>query len=518
MPRTTSAPKVEQTDGGNYENALELLSALGEVAYRWSVEDDRLHWDGDIQSVLGVPAGEIDSGRDYASLIDAQCKTSRHAAVFDTGAADRGTGVPFRVEYGIRPGGAGRPLVWIEDTGRWYSDGGTGPRRVVGIIRVVSDRHEREQQLTFRSSHDELTGFYNRARLIELLEEALASAKRFRNSSAFLLLAIDSFRLINDAYGFDVGDQVLAAIAKRVASRLRGGDAIGRFSGNKLGVILRDCGDEIMAIAAERFLDVASEEVVTTDNGAIAVTISIGGVTLPRNARNVGEATARAEEALFAARQRGHGRFQPFVQSFSRQAERRANAALSTELLSALDQGRLRLAFQPIVDAASRRPVMHESLLRLVQSDGTMAEANSFMPLSERIGLARLLDQRALDIAIDNLRRMPEARLTVNVTADTATEPSWLARLEHAVSYDRGLASRLIVEITESTAVRNVEEAVPSCRRSRASAARSPSTISAPATAPSASSASSTSTSSRSTAASSRTWPRTTTTGSSCGP
>ncbi len=360
----------------------------------------------------------------------------------------------------LRPGGEDQPLIWIEDTGRWYSDGGSGPQRVVGIIRVVSDRHDREQQLTFRSSHDELTGFYNRARLIELLEESLASAKRFRNSSAFLLLAIDSFRLINDAYGFEVGDQVLAAIAKRVASRLRGGDAIGRFSGNKLGVILRDCGDEIMGIAAERFLAVASEEVVTTDNGAIAVTISIGGVTLPRNARSVSEATARAEEALSASRQRGHGRFQPFVQSFGRQAERRANAALSTELLSALEEDRLRLAYQPIVDATTREPAMHESLLRLVQSDGSMAEASSFMPLSERIGLGRLLDQRALDIAIDTLRRIPEAKLTVNVTADTATEPSWLARLEHAVAYDRGLAKRLIVEITESTAVRNVEEAV----------------------------------------------------------
>ncbi len=459
VPRPIRASGNTKSEGGDYESALELLSALGEVAYRWSVEDDRLHWDGDIQTVLGVPAGEIDSGRSYAGLIDPESETNRHDAVFNTEAADRGTGVPFRVEYGLRPGGSTHPLVWIEDCGRWYGDGTGKPQRVVGAIRVISDRHEREQLLTFRSSHDELTGFYNRARLIELLEEALAASQRFRNHSAFLLLAINSFRLINDAYGFDVGDQVLAAIAKRIASRLRGGDAIGRFSGNKLGVILRDCGDEIMAVAAERFLEVAREEVVTTDNGAIAVTISIGGVTLPRNARSVGEATARAEEALSGSRQRGHGRFQPFVQSSGRQAERRANAAMSTQLISALGEDRLKLAFQPIVDVSTRQPVIYKSLLRLIQSDGSVAEAQSFMPLSERIGLARLLDQRALELAIATLKASPDVTISVNVTADTATEPSWLACLEHAVSYDRGLARRLVVELTESTAVRNVEEA-----------------------------------------------------------
>ena len=245
---------------------------------------------------------------------------------------------------------------------------------------------------------------------MELLGEALEQAERFHSSSAFLLISIDRFRLINDRYGFEVGDKVLAAIAKRVASRLRAGDAIGRFSGNKLGVILDDCSDATIAIAAQRFLDVAREAVVTTENGAIAVTISIGGVTLPRNAHSIGEATAHAEEALFRSRRHGHGRFQPYVRSHSQAAERLVNAVVSTEMIQALGDNRICLAFQPIVDASSREPALYECLLRLERPDGTIVEAQSFLPQSERLGLSRLLDRRALELALTTLMPAPTCR------------------------------------------------------------------------------------------------------------
>lgn len=452
------AAVVDRSD--RHDDAIALLSSLGEVAYRWSISDDRLFWDGDIQAVLGVPADDIDTGRRYATLLEAEAQTNRHDAVFGSGAADRGSGVPFRVEYGLKPAGPDGPIVWVEDFGRWYADGSPHPARAVGVIRIVNDRHEREQRLLFRSSYDELTGFYNRARLIEILDETLTTAGRMRGSAGFLLLAIDSFRLINDSYGFEVGDQVLAATAKRIASRLRGADALGRFSGNKIAVVMREADDETMAVAAERFLDVARDEVITTDHGAIALTVSIGGVTMPRNAQTVGEATARAEEALQNARTGGQGRFRPFVFSEGLQAERQANAAMSTELIGALNENRYCLALQPIVDASNRTPVLYESLLRLQQSDGGIVDADAFMPLTERLGLSRLLDRRALELALAKLTEKPELRLSVNATADAATDRRWMTVLTEAAAERPDATSRLVVEITESVAIRNMAEAI----------------------------------------------------------
>lgn len=460
MPSARSRPETPLGNEPDYESAIELLSSLGEVAYRWNIDDDRLHWDGDVLPVLGVPSEEIDSGRRYARLLDPANASSRHDAVFADGSADRGSGVPFRVEYALRPGGPDAPLVWVEDFGRWYSDGSGQPKRAVGVIRIVSDRHEREQRLTFRSSHDELTGFYNRTRLLELLSDAIAANKRLNASSAFMLLAIDSFRLINDSYGFEVGDQVLAAVAKRVASRLRGADAIGRFSGNKLGVVMREADEPVMVIAAKRFLDAAREEVVMTDSGAIAVSVSIGGVVLPRNAATVGEATARAEEALWHARQLGPGHFRAFVHSDMREEERRANAAISTELVHALREDRIDVAFQPIVEIGSRRPALYECLLRLRYRDGSIAEARSFMPLTDRLGLSRLLDLRALELVLRALRTHPGMTFSVNATADAASDPAWMATLERAVEERPDIRNRLVIEITESTSIRNLDEAV----------------------------------------------------------
>ncbi len=441
-------------------DAVDVLASVGEVAYRRSIAEDTLVWSGDVKAVHGLRPEAVATGRAFAAHHDPASPTSRHDAVFGDRAADRGDGVSFEVEYGLRPLGQGWPILWVEDCGRWYGDGTPGPRRVVGIVRVVTDRHERETRLAFRSSHDELTGFFNRARLLELLAEALASAERFQSGAALMVIAIDNFRLINDCYGFDVADQVLAATARRIASRLRGGDAIGRFSGNKLAVILRDGTEQSMATAANRFLKVAREEVVATGSGAIAVSVSIGGVTLPRNARSVGEAIARAEESLSEARQSGQGRFVPYVRSPRREEERQANAALSSELIAALAAGRLRLAYQPVVDAVTRRPAFHEALLRLERDTGEVVQACQFMPLAERLGVSRLLDQRSLELALQALERAPALRLSLNVSPATAGEPAWLSALAAAVRGQPAMAERLTVEITESSAIRNLDEAV----------------------------------------------------------
>jgi diguanylate cyclase (GGDEF)-like protein len=273
------------------------------------------------------------------------------------------------------------------------------------------------------------------------------------------VVAVDNFRLLNDTYGFDVADQVLAVVAKRVKTQLRGGDAIGRIGGNKLGCILNDCDDSALAFAAARFLSCVRDEVVTTDRGVIVASVSIGGVALPRHAQTVGEATSRAEESLAAARAHGYGRFVAFVHTPGRDEARTANSSLSTSLIQALREQRMRLAFQPIVDIATRRPVFHEALLRLDGPDGSTIAAASFMPLSERLGLSRLLDQRALDLAVAALRESPTARLSVNVTPDTAADPAWLSRLSGALRHNPTIATRLTVEITETTAIRDLEDA-----------------------------------------------------------
>jgi EAL domain-containing protein (putative c-di-GMP-specific phosphodiesterase class I) len=199
--------------------------------------------------------------------------------------------------------------------------------------------------------------------------------------------------------------------------------------------------------------------VITTEAGAVALTVSIGGVALPRHGRTVNEAMARAQEGLHVARLRGNGHFGAYVHSTARSERRRDNAALSTELVTALNERRLKLAYQPVVDVATRAPVFHEALLRLERPDGSILPAHEFIGLSERLGLIRLIDHRVLDLAGEALAGSPATRLSLNISADTIADSEWLAHLSAAIAGDRSLAQRLTIEITETAVIRNLEEA-----------------------------------------------------------
>jgi diguanylate cyclase (GGDEF)-like protein len=439
----------------------DILTAVGEVVYEWSIPDDTIRWGENALDVLGLAApGQIATGRSFAALLDPANPTSRHDVVLNGTGSDDGRGVAYQVQYSLLPEGRGTTRrLWIEDIGRWYAGSDGHPAWAHGVLRVINERYEREQRLAFLSRYDELTGFFNRPHLLATLSDAIQHAKRFRSSVAFILVAIDNFRAINEAYGFDIADQILAATARRIKSQLRSGDAIGRYSGSKLGLVLMNCDESDMVAAAERFHAAVRNEVVTTEAGAVAVTISLGGVTLPRHGRTTHEAMTRAQEALHLARLRGVGRFVAFAFSPSRQAERRGNAALSSELVAALGQRRLKLAFQPVVDIVARRPAFYEALVRLKNPDGTLITASEFIPLSERLGLIRLIDHRVIELALEALVSAPSVTVSINVSAETVGDSEWIAHLSGALSGRRDLARRLIVEITETAVISNIEEA-----------------------------------------------------------
>ena len=145
-------------------------------------------------------------------------------------------------------------MIWIEETGCWFAGPDGKPVRAQGIVRVNNERHARDEQLMRLSRHDPLTGELNRTHLVASLAETIEETMRFRSSCAFMLIGIDHLARVNDAFGFDVADAVIAEVGKRIRARLRGGDVLGRFSGNKFGLILRNCTVDDTNTAAERFL------------------------------------------------------------------------------------------------------------------------------------------------------------------------------------------------------------------------------------------------------------------------
>ncbi|MCB1492339.1 MAG: EAL domain-containing protein [Rhodobiaceae bacterium] len=433
------------------------MSVICEAAYVWDVGTDDLTWLGDAAAVLKVDPRSIASNAAFSGFLDPDNLVSRYDTIVRSGETDRGDGVCYQIQYGFRPEGASGRTIWVEDTGRWYASSDGRPVRAVGVVRAINERHEREQRLAYLSRFDELTGQFNRTHLVEVAETVLANAKRYRTSGAFMIAAIDNLGIYNDRFGFDVADQVIAGVAKRLKADMRSGDVIGRYSGNKLGIILNSCTDEEMEIAARRLRAVVRNAAIETAAGPVSISISMGGVAYPRYASSVHDMMIRAQEALDKAKATGTDSYMPYRPCKERETQRQQNLKLAETIIQTLDSDQFAFALQPVIDSRTMKPAFQECLLRLDRGDGHLASAGHLIPAAERLGMMHLIDTHVLKLAIATLKARPDLVLSVNVSVGASADSGWIASLLSQTQGAPDLARRLIVEITESSAIENIE-------------------------------------------------------------
>lgn len=435
-----------------------ILTSVGTATYEWAVPSDRLTWSPNAAALFGVDdLSRFASGRAYAQMLAAESPAGRYEAVVNSPHVDRGDGVAYEIEYALSP----QPGVthWIEDTGRWFASGDGRPLHAHGVVRIITDRYETRRRLIEASEIDPLTGQLSRHRFCEVLETALDDAGKVRGSIGFIIAAVDNLAHVNEAYGFDIADAIIAAVGRRIRTRLRGGDLLGRLSGNKFGLLMRNCQPEDMAVAADRILSVVSDDVFMTEAGPVAISVTMGGVIAPRHATSLAAMMGRAQEALDGAKARRRGAFQAYVPNLERDRQRRENLRITDEIVSALNDRRIGLAFQPIVSAGpDRRVASYECLLRISRPDGSLLPAATIVPLAERLGLVRLIDARVLELAVAELAAAPGLCLSLNVSPATTMDHTWIRALEAHLRASPGVAGRLTVEITETSAIADVDE------------------------------------------------------------
>ena len=437
--------------------ASTILASLGQAAFIWDIATDEMAWSDHLAAVFpDIPTEALANGAAFSNLIE-PVRSVRTDALGHSSLAHGAEGVPYRIEYGVRAS-TSAPVLWIEESGCWFAGADGKPARVQGIVRIDNERHAREEQLVKLSRHDPLTGELNRTHLIASLAEAIEEAMRFRSSCAFMLIGIDHLARINDAFGFDVADVVISEVAARIRVRLRGGDVLGRFSGNKFGLILKNCTVDDMNVAAERFLAGIRGEVVPTNSGPVSITASIGAVSVPRYARSADEAINRAHETLDMAKRRRAGSFSMWRPNVERDAQRRVNIRVTDEIVTALNDRRIVMAFEPVVDAGSRNASFYECLVRMEQNDGQVLLAPDIVPVAEKLGLIHMVDHRVLELVVAELARSPNVRLSLNISPDTTMDPDWSASIESLMRAHPGVAERLIVEITETVAIQDIDD------------------------------------------------------------
>ena len=445
----------EETAERRRQALTDAVAIVGDVSYRWSIHEERIEWGAGVETVLGLLTSEqLSDHSNFASRITIHEGRSRFERIL-CGGRDTGEGVSYELEYCLKDDFGGER--WVEDRGRWFADAEGRPATAIGVLRPIDERHRREQRMMQLSTYDDLTGLLNRVAVKERLGEVLNETGPGRLKGAFILLAIDNLALINDAFGFDVADEVILGVGQRLRGMARRSDALGRAAGNKFGLVLTSCDEDRLDNICQRLLSRVREEVISTTHGPVAATISAGAVALPRDAGDADKAMARAEEALVAAKQMHRDSYVIYTPSSEREKVRLKNISVADDLLGALNERRVMLAYQPIVDTAGR-PFIHECLIRMRDSNGEVAPAGAFVPVAEKLGLIGFLDFRAMELAVETLRNYPQAQLSVNVSGRTIGDRMWRETLEAQLRAHPGMAERLVIEITETVAIHEMKD------------------------------------------------------------
>jgi diguanylate cyclase (GGDEF)-like protein len=336
------------------------------------------------------------------------------------------------------------------------------------LAHHVRLRRQTEVLLEHQAYHDPLTGLPNRTLLLERLAEALDTAAREDELVAVLFLDLDNFKLVNDRLGHVAGDQLLVAIAERLQRGVPPGDTVARFGGDEFTLVLGGLRDPGEATRLTEQIGEALEAPFDINGQEAAVTASIGlVVTEPHQVIAPADLLHDADVAMYRAKSRGKARYEFFLPAMGDGARDRAD--LTADLRRALEQGDLRLDFQPVVNLTTGGITELEALARWEHPTRGVIPPATFVPLAEEAGLIGPLGRWAVDAALRQARAwqdvLPDPMIVaVNLSPRQFQQPGLINDLMSTVLATR-VAPRLVaLEITESAMLADMDDAVATLR------------------------------------------------------
>lgn len=314
------------------------------------------------------------------------------------------------------------------------------------------------EELLRLALHDNLTKLPNRVLLEQQIKQSMENARRAQGMFALLFLDLDGFKGVNDAYGHHTGDALLVELAGRLRLQLRGADFAARLGGDEF-VVLSDVQEPSDAASvAQRLIDALSQPAVVMGH-RVRVSASIGIALYPSNGDTPRSLMRNADAAMYHAKRLGRSRFSYFEPTMNSNAHEQLR--LLQELRQARARDQLRLYYQPRFSPGGK-VVGAEALLRWEHPVRGMVPPERFIPLAERSGLIVSIGEWVIDEACRQLHEWhmaghEEWTMSVNLSGTQFSHDGLFPTVERAIMQYRLPPRSLILEITESTAMRDSE-------------------------------------------------------------
>ena len=336
-----------------------------------------------------------------------------------------------------------------------------GERMWLLVASDISEQRRLTERLSYQASHDALTRLYNRREFEERAQALLDLPGH--GESALLFIDLDQFKIINDTSGHRAGDQLLMHLAAVMREKLRPGDVLGRLGGDEFGALLRGVPTaEAAAQAAERLRSCVEGFVFSWEQRSYTISASIGVVMLA-HAMSIKELFAHADAACYLAKEAGRNRVHVYAEDDTAVSSRLGEMEWANRLRDALRDGRLLLDYQELhpLQPGGAEGAHVELLLRLRGEDGAEVLPGAFLPAAERYGLMTLVDRWVVDTALSHLDEIHPlgaglASCAINLSGASLDDDLLVTRIGELIEAHGIAPQRLVFEITETVAVRNL--------------------------------------------------------------
>jgi diguanylate cyclase (GGDEF)-like protein/PAS domain S-box-containing protein len=408
---------------------------------------EAVYWSDRLYRLLAVEAGQVRPC--WKAMRELIHPDDRDRVAREVEATAAGLG-PLDTEFRVlRPDGA---IRWLASRGELMLGADGRPERLVGVCFDQTERKEAEERIWELALHDPLTGLPNRRMLLSVLTRELARARREACSLSLFLVDLDDFKGINDTLGHTASDELLVLTARRLQACLRDGDHVARLGGDEFAVVAVGAGGpDAPAALAGRIVQVLGQP-AELRGAEIRPGASVDIVIWPSDEADAEALLARADLALYAAKEAGRGTWRFFEAAMQERA--RTVASLDRDLRRALERGEFVLHFQPIVELQAFQLRGFEALLRWRHPDHDLTAPGEFLPRAERNRLIVPLTYWAIAEALRQAAAWraggaADAYVTVNLALPVLAGDGLVEHVGARLRAEGLPADALLAEVTE---------------------------------------------------------------------
>lgn len=330
------------------------------------------------------------------------------------------------------------------------------------VSRMASKLKQTNEELRQMALHDPLTNLANRTLFEDKLNDYIQRAKQNASSFSLLYMDLDGFKMVNDAYGHDIGDKLLVEVAKRLNAAVNPSDILARVGGDEF-VLLSHASSEDDASRLAETLVAAIEPEFTVETYELRVSLSIGIAMFPAHGIEAREMLFNADSAMYHTKNSGRNGFSVYQPSMSPIG--RSQVQLKNELWRAIHNNELRLFYQPKLNVTSGEIIGYEALVRWQHPERGLKTPDKFLPIAEQTGMILLLGEWVLNeacrqLAIWHQQGADHLSISVNLSAQQFEQKSLIYLVTRTLEEYCLAPDKLILEITETTAMRYPQESI----------------------------------------------------------